>query len=260
MTEKQWRRCANAQRILDCLLDGPYSPRKLRLFAVACCRRLGRRVADERLREAVRVAELYAEGRATPAQLQSARSAAELVSDELFPASPADLAAGACASAAEPSAGGAARAAALWAALSCDARLCSGDVEQETLAQAGAFIAKGLWNLGVFAGKLALALALRHRCWDEVAECRAQAQLLHDIVGNPFRRDPVPPSWLRWNDACLPRLAGTIYDQEMFALMPILADALEDAGCANPEVLGHCRTPGVHVRGCWVLDLILGKS
>jgi hypothetical protein len=42
--------------------------------------------------------------------------------------------------------------------------------------------------------------------------------------------------------------------------MPILADALEDAGCANPDLLDHCRTPGVHVRGCWVLDLILGKA
>jgi len=255
VTEKQWLRCADAQRILSYLQDRRYSPRKLRLFAVACCRRLAPRLGDERLREAVRVAELYADGRADAAALQSACAAAKQACEELE-FGPAHLLADACAAAALPTAKDAARKAALWAAFSCDDRLYPVAGEPETFASLG----KGLWNLGVCVGRLVSSAALRLHSGDRVPESRAQAQFLHDIVGNPFRRPKVDPLWLRWNDTCLPRLAGTIYDQETFELMPILADALEDAGCANPEMLGHCRTPGVHVRGCWVLDLILGKS
>jgi hypothetical protein len=255
VTEKQWLRCANAQRMLGYFQARRFSSRKLRLFAVACCSRLAARLGDERMREAVRVAELYADGRADAVALQSARTAAKQASEELE-FGPAHLLADACAAAALPTAKDAARKAALWAAFSCDDRLYPVAGEPETLASLG----KGLWNLGVCFGRLVSSVALRLHSWDRVPENCAQAQLLHDIVGNPFRRPSVDALWLRWNDACVPRLAGTIYDQETFDLMPILADALEDAGCANPEVLGHCRTPGVHVRGCWVLDLILGKA
>ena len=55
-------------------------------------------------------------------------------------------------------------------------------------------------------------------------------------------------------------MARTIYEQRSFADLPILADALEDAGCHNEDILGHCRQPGEHVRGCWVVDLVLGKE
>jgi hypothetical protein len=55
-------------------------------------------------------------------------------------------------------------------------------------------------------------------------------------------------------------LAQSIYDQRRFADMPILADALAEAGCTNADVLNHCRQPGEHVRGCWVVDLLLGKE
>jgi hypothetical protein len=54
--------------------------------------------------------------------------------------------------------------------------------------------------------------------------------------------------------------AQAIYDERTFDRMPVLADALETAGCTNEEILNHCGQPGVHVRGCWVLDLILGKE
>ena len=56
------------------------------------------------------------------------------------------------------------------------------------------------------------------------------------------------------------KLAETIYDEEAFDRLPILADALEDAGCTDPAILDHCRKPGVHTRGCWVVDCILGKA
>jgi hypothetical protein len=66
--------------------------------------------------------------------------------------------------------------------------------------------------------------------------------------------------WLSWNDGIVPKLAQAIYDDRVFDRLPILADALEEAGCTNADILNHCRRPGEHVRGCWVVDLLLGKS
>jgi hypothetical protein len=84
-----------------------------------------------------------------------------------------------------------------------------------------------------------------------------QAKLLRDIFGNPFRPVVADPSWLT---PTVHDLAAAIYADRAFDRLPILADALEEAGCDNTDVLGHCRGPGPHVRGCWVVDLILGKS
>lgn len=135
------------------------------------------------------------------------------------------------------------------------------------------------------------------------------AALLRDIVGNPWKPqgdwspepafakangfERLPPKWLqpilRWNDGTIPKIAQAIYDARAFDQLPILADALEDAGCDDAAILEHCRgyelCPGCasgkgcdpgdwpdcdgsgwmplrnpHVRGCWVLDLLLGKS
>jgi hypothetical protein len=84
------------------------------------------------------------------------------------------------------------------------------------------------------------------------------ADLLRDIIGNPFRAVTFSPDW-RTSTAV--QLARQMYDSRDFAPMPILADALQDAGCEQADVLAHCRDPGaVHVRGCWVVDLVLGKS
>jgi hypothetical protein len=71
---------------------------------------------------------------------------------------------------------------------------------------------------------------------------------------------PLHPSWLRWDDGTIPKLAQAIYDERAFDHLPVLADALEEAGCANADILAHCRGPGEHVRGCWVVDLLLGKE
>ena len=83
-----------------------------------------------------------------------------------------------------------------------------------------------------------------------------QAAVLHDIFGNPFRPVAFDSAW-RTSTAA--GLAESMYSSRDFAAMPILADALEEAGCDNPDVLAHCRGPGPHVRGCWVVDLVLGK-
>jgi hypothetical protein len=85
----------------------------------------------------------------------------------------------------------------------------------------------------------------------------AQCHLLRCIFGLlPFRPVSLNPCWLAWNDGTIPQLAQGIYDERRFQDLPILADALEEAGCTNADILVHCRESGDHVQGCWVLDLI----
>jgi hypothetical protein len=95
--------------------------------------------------------------------------------------------------------------------------------------------------------------------WEEAdsAESTAQADLLRDIFGNPFR--PVMFD-LSWRTSTVLALAKQMYESRDFTAMPILADALQDAGCEHADILAHCRGDGPHVRGCWVVDLVLGKS
>lgn len=92
---------------------------------------------------------------------------------------------------------------------------------------------------------------------DVPAEWRMQANLLRDIFGNPFRPVAFGTEW-RTDTALL--LARQMYESREFSAMPILADALQDAGCDNDDILNHCRGDGPHVRGCWVVDAILGKA
>lgn len=84
-----------------------------------------------------------------------------------------------------------------------------------------------------------------------------RCSLLRDIFGNPFRQVVLNPSWLT---STVIALAKQIYDSKDFSVMPILADALQDASCENEEILNHCRGPGPHTRGCFAIDLILGKQ
>ncbi|AWM42247.1 hypothetical protein C1280_14260 [Gemmata obscuriglobus] len=80
---------------------------------------------------------------------------------------------------------------------------------------------------------------------------------MRDIFGNPFR--PVTFS-LEWRTETTVALAAQMYESRDFSVMPILADALQDAGCDSADILDHCRGSGPHVRGCWVVDLVLGKQ
>lgn len=84
-----------------------------------------------------------------------------------------------------------------------------------------------------------------------------QAILLRDIFRGPLRSVTFLPAWLT---PTVISLARTIYDQRAFERMPELADALETAGCNDAQVLGHCKEPGPHVRGCWLVDIVLGKE
>lgn len=87
----------------------------------------------------------------------------------------------------------------------------------------------------------------------------AQTNLLRCIVGNPYTPTGVDPAWLRWNDGAVPRLAETIHCERRFDELPVLADALEEAGCEDSDILGHCRTRREHALGCWVLSLLRSR-
>jgi len=104
----------------------------------------------------------------------------------------------------------------------------------------------GTWEDRIYAGWSAAGLVER----------REQVVLLRDIFGNPFRPATIN---LIWRTPTVKQLAEAIYETKDFSRLPILADALEDAGCNNQDILNHCRQPGVHARGCWCLDLLLGK-
>jgi hypothetical protein len=194
--------------------------RKLRLFACACCRRVGDLLACESSRQAVAAAELFADGNLRPIDLEVAHAAAR------WDAAGAGLAADYAIvdTAAFDAAAAAARAAADTAAFELDAAAVA-----RQAVQAGGVAAE-------------------------------QADLLRDLLGNPFRQAPADPAWLAWREGTIACLAQAIYDSQTCARLPVLADALEEAGCTDVDVLGHCRVPGPHARGCWVVDLLLGKS
>jgi hypothetical protein len=86
-----------------------------------------------------------------------------------------------------------------------------------------------------------------------------QSLLLRDIF-SPFGPARVDPAWLVWSDGIATQIAQAIYKDRAFDRLPVLADALEDAGCDDPAILDHCRSVGIHARGCWVVDLVLGKE
>jgi hypothetical protein len=91
-------------------------------------------------------------------------------------------------------------------------------------------------------------------------EIGVECILLRDIFGNPFRPAAIDPGWRTWNGGTAVQLARTVHEERFFQNLPILADALEEAGCTDTNILDHCRSPGPHARGCWVVDLLLGKK
>lgn len=84
-----------------------------------------------------------------------------------------------------------------------------------------------------------------------------QCEILRELFGNPFRR---PAMDVRWFTSDVVGVARGIYAERAFERMPILADALMDAGCDDERIIGHCLGDKAHVRGCWLLDLVLSKN
>jgi hypothetical protein len=109
-----------------------------------------------------------------------------------------------------------------------------------------------------------LPLAL-HAVRRLVEDCPSQgphlaADVIRDVMGNPFRPVAVRHSWLRHNGAAVAHMAAVIAAESRHDELPILADALEDAGCIDREILEHLRGPGPHTRGCWAVDALRGKG
>jgi hypothetical protein len=88
------------------------------------------------------------------------------------------------------------------------------------------------------------------------SEKEPHSNIIRDVFGNPFRVVMVEPAWLTSN---VVSLAQTIYDDRAFDRMPLLGDAIEETGCDSSDILDHCRSQVEHVRGCWVVDALLGK-
>lgn len=91
----------------------------------------------------------------------------------------------------------------------------------------------------------------------QVAERRVQADLLRDVFGNPFRPARLDAAW---RTPTVLAIAADIYHNDSFSELPVLGDALEDAGCDDPDILDHARSARPHVRGCWLVDLLLGNA
>jgi hypothetical protein len=256
MNEAEWNRCTDPQKMLGWLRhSGKASDRKLRLFACACCR-IWHLLVHEVSREAVEVGERFADGLATEDEQSRAYQEADDVWALLPHAFDEDLLQDNPSFADAITAAGIPRYAAEEAA---EAPVAAVESSTDDLA---AYLpaAKAVgWMTATSDEPDARA---------ETDERSAQAALVRDLFGPlPFRDVPIDPTWLSWNDSTVKKLAQSAYDHRSLpdgTLDPgrraVLADALEEAGCANEEILGHLRGPGPHVRGCWPIDLLLGKS
>lgn len=246
MTEAEWLAC-EAPQLMLVFLNGKVSDRKLRLFAVAGCRQIWQLLTDERSRGAVEVAERFADGNATAEELTAAYVAARAVYS-----AQANVAHAAYVTA-YPGDGwspvDAARPAYYAAKAVCEAARAAFEVCE---AAQNAETARHTGQVVVYA-------AVHAAPYSSDSMKKEQAILLRDIF-NPFRSVTIDERWLAFTSGTVVSLAQAIYTDRTFDRMPILADALEDAGCTNQEILGHCRGPGEHVRGCWVVDLLLGKE
>jgi hypothetical protein len=322
MLESRWQSCKRPRVMLRFLQDRA-SPRKLRLFACGCCRRLWPWLRNEASRQAVQALELQANHLPAPRRelqavqalaRQGVQAAQEVLTGLAAAARETDARDGATRNAiwvGEPpepalllrNAADAAAARAAeeeaqvgWQAAELIARLAEESIGSEELAreavqrvvQARLASMHLAWSAGwlhraeveaerpVSRGRASLRAAqavqwiereetdedrigrIEHRA--EVAERRAQCDLLRDLFGDPFHPVVAEPDWQTWNKGCVVNLARAIYDQGKFQDLPILADALEEAGCDHPDILSHCRTPRQHTRGCWVLDLLTGAE
>jgi hypothetical protein len=223
VTEDWWLAGSDPDAMLT-YVQGRMSDRKLTLFAVACCQRVWHLLDDERSRAAVATLERFADGLAGPDKLAAAAAAAEAVAE---------------------------------AARYSDYTDWMGPSPPPPAAAAAALAARGDVH-----GAAAAALRAASRLtilvvgldWHQIQRGR-QCDLLRDVVGNPFR--PIQPGL--WVTPAAVEIAHDCYDRRDFWALPLLADLLEEAGCPEQPVLDHCRHSAEHVRGCWVVDLVLGR-
>jgi hypothetical protein len=239
MPEREWLNCTDPQAMLHLILGGLWlkpplkwlnrrraatTQRRLRLFLCACCRLMWEWMPP-RSRTAVEVAEGYAYGLRTKQELRFARrdASAEATYDRSW-----------------------------WGQI------------RETLAYGDwADLEDPNLQLAVLAASEGLGVnvmeAIQHAYGLHPERDQRCSQLLRDLF-NPFHSGSINPAWLTWSGGTTAALVRTIFEECRWDDLPVLADALEEAGCADESILSHCRGSGPHVRGCWVLDLLLGKD
>jgi hypothetical protein len=233
MTEAEWLDSDHPSPMLN-FMKGKATERKLRLFMVEVCRRHSQMFAGKPYEWVIDIAERFASRQASADELHCAQTfASELAVCGREGGSPGPLWLAAWFTTAY--------AGALDNAWNPDSPAVLASAAATGNAQAGAelFIP---W---------ASALGI---------EPKSMAAILRDIVHAPFRPVLFRMAWTTWNDSTVEKLAHAIYADRGFDRMPILGDALEDAGCTDADVLAHCRQPGPHVSGCWVVDLVLEKA
>lgn len=240
MNEAEWLACTDVTAMLTCL-EGKVSARKLRLFGVGCCTRVWHLLTDSRSRRAVKVAARFADGEATERERADAYLEARQVVEEVDTARRRSLELNTtpmlqAAFAARNVVGPFRSASDLAAVTTAAAR-----ARRAALVQAS--FGKALYDPG-----MTLAAGDTERA--------AHATLLRDVVPPFGGCAPVPDGGGR----VVQMIARACYQERDFRSLPVLADALEDVGYTDPIVLDHCRGRGDHVRGCWVLDLLLGRK
>jgi hypothetical protein len=198
-----------------------FSDRKWRLLNCACCRTLWPLLGKARCQDLVEKSEMYADRQLTTAKQREAASLAETLYHSRLDDFTRRIIGAA------------------WGTLDENASESAFEVIQT--------VAEVLENQPDPTSRLVDPSSFKARVCDWI----------RDIFGNPWHRWRAPIPWL---SSTVGSLAHAIYEERVFSNMPILADALEDAGCDNAEILGHCRESKEHVRGCWVVDLILGKE
>lgn len=225
MTEIQWLESTDPFPMLA-FLRGKVSERKLRLFACACCRRiLATRASTEgAFQHALANAESLAEGKISQQDALSARSILEGDFEN-------------------------------WSAYCAVSATL--DPHADLAAECAAHHSVDYFGYTKKEHRSFLARILGSRQAPSRKPLFLPAPILRDIFGNPFRFIYLSPAWL---DADVQRLAATIYEERAFEQMSSLGHALEEFGCTDANILNHCRQPGEHARGCWVVDLILAKS
>jgi hypothetical protein len=238
-TAAEWAACVNPRLMLT-FLRGRTTERKIRLFGVACCRRVWDLITSRRSHEAIEVAERWADGE---------------VSDQVFWAASE-------------------RAREAYGELNRYNRRTEGTVRKRVGDRKAINSAMNAVTYAVHwaIGMDGLGLAWSSAAWaarrlDKTTlrfQHAALADLVRCIFGNPFRGVAVDPAW-RTPDVLA--LARAVYDQRALlsglldnTRLAVLADALEDAGCQDEDILTHCRMGREHARGCWVVDAVWGEE
>jgi hypothetical protein len=243
MTEAEWQTGTDLAAHVRYACER-LSPRRQRLLAAGFCRAVSHLFDHPDLTDALAVIERYADGLAPAAEAEKARQRCRQIAVEAWEAYNAAVDRGSndglklCV-----------RNELAWAvAFAASTPLPVAEVGNRATNAAVQARTGGSLLAPVPSAEFAAAAA---------EQARVMRAVVWDVAGNPFRPVEFSPSW-RTDTAVV--LARQMYESRDFSAMPILADALQDAGCENEDVLNHCRGDGPHVRGCWVVDLVLGKQ